>query len=221
MRLNQFIAKAGIASRRKADELIIKGKVRVNQNPVKILGTKVADGDVVEVNGEKVIQPKNYVYYAVYKPVGYVSSMSDPLGRPLVVELVPKSPKVYPVGRLDIDSEGLIILTNDGDYTYKMTHPKNEIPKTYQVWIRGQITDRDLLKLSKGVKLNDGPTHPAEISRLAANCLEITIHEGRNRQIRRMLALLNYEVLALKRMREGEIKLEDLAEGEYRVISPI
>ncbi len=224
MRLNQFLARSGNISRRKADELIGQGRVMVNGKRAK-LGQQIQETeDEVRIDEVQQTMTTRMYYYLVYKPVGYVSTTSDPEGRPTVIDLVPDEVKLYPVGRLDIDSEGLIILTNDGDYAYQMTHPKFEVKKTYRVLTNKRIKPKQLDQLRRGIFLADGLTAPAEVDVLAesgkGNWIEITIHEGRHRQIRRMLDHLGLETKRLIRIREGEVELGQLKPGEYRQFTP-
>lgn len=224
MRLNQFLARSGGVSRRKADELIRQGRVTVNGQRA-ILGQQIQDfGDVVRVDEEEQVIKTDKYYYAVYKPVGYVSTTNDPEGRPTVVDLVPSETKLYPVGRLDIDSEGLIILTNDGDYAYQVTHPKFEVKKTYRVLTNKRVKPKQLDQLRRGIFLTDGLTAPAEAEIQTeagrGSWLEITIHEGRHRQIRRMLDHIGLETKRLIRIKEGEVELGQLKPGECRQFKP-
>ncbi|AGL01959.1 pseudouridine synthase [Desulfoscipio gibsoniae] len=221
-RLHKFMARTGVASRRSSEELIAQGKVRVNGKPVTLPGLKIDPlRDRVEVDGKPVRKPEKKVYILVYKPTGYVSTVSDPRGRRKVVDLLSGvKQRVYPAGRLDYDSEGLLLLTNDGDLTYALTHPRHEILKTYQALVQG-IPDREKLdELAGGVVLQDGPTAPAKV-RLLKNkgdsaLLEITIHEGRNRQVRRMCEHIGHPVLALRRVSIGPLKIGDLQRGRFR-----
>lgn len=216
------MARTGVASRRSSEELIAQGKVRVNGKPVTLPGLKIDPlRDRVEVDGKPVRKPEKKVYILVYKPTGYVSTVSDPRGRRKVVDLLSGvKQRVYPAGRLDYDSEGLLLLTNDGDLTYALTHPRHEILKTYQALVQG-IPDREKLdELAGGVVLQDGPTAPAKV-RLLKNkgdsaLLEITIHEGRNRQVRRMCEHIGHPVLALRRVSIGPLKIGDLQRGRFR-----
>lgn len=220
MRLQKYLAQQGIASRRKAEEMIQSGRVRVNDRIVTELGTKIEPReDMVVVDGTPIGTNKELTYILLYKPRGVVSTASDEFRRPTVVELVPKDIRVYPVGRLDYDSEGLILLTNDGELTYRLTHPRFELPKTYQVTVLGNPSDQDLRSLATGVELSDGITAKADVKRLRPNMLEIVLREGRNRQIRRMLSALGYEVISLKRIAIGSLMIGSLTEGEYRYLS--
>jgi len=224
-RLQKYMARAGVASRRKCEEMIVAGRVRVNGEVVTALGTKVIPGrDVVEVDGRPVDPPRRLVYYILNKPKGVISSVSDPRGRPTVVDLVNSPHRIYPVGRLDYDSEGLVLLTNDGELTYKLTHPACEVDKVYEVLVSGVPSESKLDILRRGVRLEDGLTAPARVRVLGSvpgGCiLEVCIHEGRNRQVRRMMAAVGHEVRALKRVALGPLRLGDLKAGEYRQLSP-
>lgn len=222
-RLQKFMARSGVASRRGSEELITQGKVRVNGKQVIVPGFKIDPlRDRVEVDGRPVRKPEKKVYILLFKPAGYVSTVSDPQGRRKVTDLLSGiKQRVYPVGRLDYDSEGLLLLTNDGALTYALTHPRYEIPKTYRVLVQG-VPDKDKLEeLAKGVVLQDGITAPAKV-RLLKNMgddttlLEITIHEGKNRQVRRMCEHIGHRVLSLRRVSIGPIKIGDLQRGRYR-----
>lgn len=220
IRLQKAIAQAGLASRRKAERLIVEGKVRVNGDVVRELGTKVnLDSDRIEVNGTSIrAEPK--VYYALNKPVGVVTTASDPEGRRTVVELVPDAVRVYPVGRLDYDTEGLLLLTNDGELAFRLAHPSYEIDKVYDVMVRGNVTNKTLGELARGVSLEDGVTRPARVRVLErfenAVLLRLTIHEGRNRQIRRMAEAVGHPVLSLRRVQFGPLTLAGLITGGWR-----
>lgn len=225
-RLQKVIAYAGVASRRKAEQLIIEGKVKVNGKVVTELGTKVSSSDVVEVNGVK-LEKEDKVYYLLYKPKGVISAVTDDKGRKTVVDLVKKYVpyRVFPVGRLDYDTTGLILLTNDGEFSNLMTHPKYNIDKTYVARVKGVPTIPDLKKLQRGIKLEDGMTAPAKVSMTSfdeqaqkAIC-EITIHEGRNRQVRRMFDAIGTPVVKLKRERYAFLDLKGLKPGEFRELS--
>jgi len=221
-RVQKIIAAAGIASRRAAEQLMLDGRVKVNGAVVTELGTKAdAEKDHIKVDGKLINpqQPKTYVM--LNKPVGYVTTMSDPEGRPVVSDLLKGvRVRVYPVGRLDYDTEGLLLLTNDGDLAHLVTHPRHELPKTYLVKVKGVLEDRDVENLERGVFLKDGRTAPARVRRLrkeeANSWVEITIHEGRKRQVRRMIDHTGRSVIKLKRMRIGSLDLGDLALGAYR-----
>lgn len=217
IRLNQFLAQGGVASRRKADELIIQGRVQVNGQLMTELGTKIEKNiDKVMVDGHRVTAESKLVYYAVYKPVGVVSSTANQNQETPITSLVPKRPRVFPVGRLDKNSEGLIVLTNDGALAYKLTHPKFELIKKYEVWVDRQPTHAEIEILSKGVKLKEGMTAESEWRVINSQKLEVKIHQGWNRQIRRMLAKFEITVRRLVRTAVGPISLGPLKSGEYR-----
>lgn len=225
-RLQKVIAYAGVASRRKAEQLILEGKVKVNGQVVKELGTKVSNSDTVEVNGVK-LEKEDKVYFLLYKPRGYISAVTDDKGRETVVDIFGKHviERIFPVGRLDYDTSGLLLMTNDGEFANLMTHPKFKIDKTYVARVKGVPTIDGLKKLQRGIKLEDGKTAPAKVSMMSfdetagkAIC-EITIHEGRNRQVRRMFEAIGTPVVKLKRERFGFLDLGNLAPGEYRELT--
>lgn len=220
-RLQKIISEAGIASRRKAEELILDGKVSVNNKTVHELGTKAdPQKDLIKVDGKKIDIKKEKIYIALNKPFGVISSRKDEKDRETVIDLIDSNEYMYPIGRLDYDSSGLIILTNDGQITNNLIHPKFEVEKVYIVYIEGNINDRVISKFERGIRLDDGYTAPAKIEILSEednlSVLEVIIHEGKNRQIRRMFDALGYKVVKLKRIRIGNIKLENLKPGEYR-----
>ncbi|TYO95574.1 pseudouridine synthase [Desulfallas thermosapovorans] len=221
-RLHKFMARSGVASRRGSEELIAQGKVRVNGKLVTVPGLKIDPlRDRVEVDGRPVRRPEKKVYLLLNKPTGYVSTVSDPRGRRKVTDLLGGiKQRVYPAGRLDYDSEGLLLLTNDGELTYALTHPRHEIPKTYQALVQGVPGAGKLAELARGVVLQDGPTSPAKVRMLKnkghSALLEITIHEGRNRQVRRMCQHIGHPVLSLRRVSIGPLKIGDLQPGRYR-----
>lgn len=226
-RINKYIASSTGFSRRKAEELVLVGKVKVNDEVVRDLSTKINESDEVYLDGER-ITPQKFVYYALNKPVGYTTTTRDPHAKKLITELVPKNPPVFPVGRLDKNTSGLIFLTNDGDFAQKMTHPKYEKEKEYIVETDKKLSEKSLDKLRKGIKLDDGITAPAEIKVIAStrhsghvqNLYSITIHEGKNRQIRRMIEKVGANVANLKRIRIGDFELENLEEGKYKIVNP-
>lgn len=219
IRLQKVLAGAGIGSRRVCEELIDGGHVAVN-GEVAVLGRRVdPETDVVEVDGVPIGVKPGLVYYLLNKPRGVVSTASDPEGRPTVVEIVPIEPRVYPVGRLDTDSEGLIILTNDGDLTFRLTHPSFGVEKEYLVHITGTPKPEKLRLLREGVTLDDGPTSPAKVGVVSPGLIRITIHEGRNRQVRRMFDAIGFPVLRLVRSRVGSLRDAGLAPGDWRVLT--
>jgi 23S rRNA pseudouridine2605 synthase len=223
-RLQRYLARSGVASRRSSERLIVDGRVRVNGTLVRELGTSVdADHDQVEVDRRPVRPSATHTYLALNKPVGVVSTASDPQGRPTVVELVDQPSRVYPVGRLDADSEGLLLLTDDGDLAMRLTHPRYGVEKEYRALVRGTVDGETLTRLSAGVMLDDRPTAPAGFQIAErdgdATWLRVTIHEGRNRQIRRMAEAVGLEVVRLVRVRIGPLRLERLASGAWRSLS--
>ena len=224
MRINQYIAAAGICSRRRADELIGEGRVRVNGNVLKAMGYHVQDGDVVEVDGRRIEPESKKVYYLLNKPAGYVTSTADKEGRPLVTELVPDNVRVFPVGRLDFNTSGLLILTNDGELSNKLMHPSHEFSKTYLVRAQGIVTLAEAEKLRKGVDIGGFVTSPAEVKLLRhdrnSTVAEIRIHEGKNRQVRRMFKAIGHPVQELCRTGLGKLTTGRLAVGQCRKLSP-
>ena len=220
MRLNKFISNSGYSSRRKADEIIKSGLVTVNGEIIKNIGHDVSENDYVKVDGKTIQLSKGNVYFALYKPRGYLSSNSDIHHDKLAVDLINYNKKLQYVGRLDLDSEGLIILTDDGEFTNIMTHPSFQIKKTYLVYINDYVPDRIIKEIENGVKLEDGLTQKCLINVKNRNKyqtkLEIQIYEGRNRQIRRMFEKFNFTVNRLIRTKHGEISLNGLIEGKYR-----
>ncbi|MGZ0086191.1 pseudouridine synthase [Caldibacillus thermoamylovorans] len=225
-RLQKVIARAGIASRRKAEELILQGRVKVNGRVVTELGAKVGPRDDVEVDGIPV-EREEPVYYLLYKPRGVISSVKDDKGRKVVTDFFKDLDKrIYPIGRLDYDTSGLLLLTNDGDFAHLLMHPRYEIEKVYVAKVKGIPTGEQLRQLERGVKLEDGMTAPAKVKLLSNDrrkntaIVEMRIHEGRNRQVRRMFAAIGCDVLKLKRERYGFLDLKGLRPGEYRELTP-
>jgi len=218
VRLVKFLAHGGVASRRKAEEIIAKGVVTVGGEVVTDPAQDVEVGDDVRVNGSPVGVESREVW-AVNKPAGVVSTAREPGGRPAVVELVKTEARLYPVGRLDVDTTGLLLLTNDGELANLLTHPRYEVPKTYRVRLRNAIADRDLERLRGGVQLEDGPTAKAQVKRLGGREIEITLREGRNRQVRRMVEAVGNEVDTLQRVSFGPLRLDDLPKGKARRLS--
>lgn len=218
MRLVKFLAHGGVASRRRAEEIIAKGLVTVGGEVAVDPARDVGEGDDVRVNGKPVVVESREVW-AVNKPAGVVSTAREPGSRPAVVELVETEARLYPVGRLDADSTGLLLLTNDGELANQLTHPRYEVPKTYVAQLRRPIADPDLARLRTGIELEDGPTGPAEVRRLGKNEIEVTLREGRNRQVRRMVEAVGNEVVALRRVAFGPLRLGDLREGKARRLS--
>lgn len=229
-RLQKYLANAGVASRRKCEELILEGKVKVNGKVVTELGTKVTDKDKVEYNG-RVVKPENKkVYILLNKPIGYVTTVKDQFDRPTVMELIKeKDIRVVPVGRLDMYTSGALILSNDGDFINKVTHPKNEIEKTYNVTLAGKITEDDVNKLKNGVEIEANgkqvKTSKAKVKILKIDDeknisrVRITIHEGKNREIRKMCEAIGKKVLALHRAQIGNLDVKDLKIGDYKYLT--
>ncbi len=216
LRLQKVLSQAGIASRRVAEDLIEQGRVSVN-GVIAQLGARVdTESDVVEVDGVHIGVKKGLVYYLVNKPAGVISTVRDTHGRPTVTELVPEDPPVVPVGRLDAETEGLLLLTNDGDLTFRLTHPRFGVEKEYLVSVRGRPSRSAVRELRDGVELDDGMTAPAKVAMVDESTLKITIHEGRNRQVRRMCAAVGHEVVRLVRFRIGPLVDPHLKPGEYR-----
>lgn len=226
-RLQKYLANNGILSRRKAEEAILAGKVKVDGKVITELGTKVIPGkNLVEYNGEKVENKEEKVYVLLNKPIGYVTTVKDQFSRDIVTDLVKGvNIKLLPVGRLDMYTSGALILTNDGDFIYKVTHPKHEIEKTYNATVKGKITEEDVKKLRSGVEIDDYITKPAEVKILKIDQekdisrLQITIHEGKNRQVRKMCEAVGKKVLALHRAKIGNITVKDLKIGEWRYLT--
>lgn len=219
MRLAKYLASAGVASRRAAEELIRAGRVTVAGETVTDPARDVGDADAITFDGVPVAAPDaaERVVYAVNKPLGVVSTASDPQRRPTIVSLVPVQTRLYPVGRLDVDTTGLILLTNDGDLAYRLTHPRFEVEKTYRATVaRGRVSDAALRRLRAGIQLEDGMTAPARVRRVDAGTVELTIHEGRKRQVKRMCAAVGHPVISLARVRFGPLVLGDLALGAAR-----
>ena len=226
-RLQKFLAGAGVASRRKCEELISQGKIKVNNKIITEFGTKInPDIDIVEYNGKLINKNKEKVYILLNKPIDYVTTVKDQFNRPVVTDLIKGvNVKLLPVGRLDMYTSGALILTDDGDFVYKVTHPKHEIEKTYTVTVKGIVTLEEIEKLKNGVDIGDFITSKAKVRILKIDeetnksRLEITIHEGKNRQIRRMCEAINKKVLALHRSKIGQIRVKDLELGKWRYLS--
>ncbi len=217
MRLNAYLARAGVASRRKADELIKAGRVRVN-GEVGQLNTFVAARDRVEVDGE-VVTRQRLAYVLLHKPAGVVTTAADPYGRPTVVSLVDVPERVVPVGRLDVDTTGALLLTNDGELAHRLAHPRYGVEKTYVVDVDGSPSPDALRALSEGLELEDGPTAPARARLVGPSRVELTIHEGRNRQVKRMLEAVGHPVLRLHRSAYAGLSADDLEPGAWRELT--
>lgn len=224
-KLHKFMANCGVASRRKSEALILEGVVKVNGEVVTNLAERIDPKvDKVTVRGKRISLPKEKVYYMFFKPEGYLTTTTDPEGRPTIFDLIPElKGKVNPVGRLDKDTEGLLFLTNDGDFAFRMTHPKFQVKKTYRAIVFGEITPHALKELAEGVKLEDGLTKPAEVhlreERERMSVVEITIHEGRKRQVRRMFDAVGFPVIFLKRTQIDKIALKHVDKGHYRKLT--
>lgn len=224
-RLQKVIAASGIASRRKAEELIISGKVMVDGKIITELGHKVSENAEVIVNGTK-LNKEDKVYYLLNKPRGVVTTTSDDKGRKTVIDLIDDDRRIYPVGRLDYDTTGALILTNDGEFANNMMHPKNEIDKVYIAKINGFLTPSDMMSLKNGVIIDGKKTSKAKVKvrktdrEARTSIVELTIHEGRNHQVKNMFSVLGYEVLKLKRERIAFLDIKSLNSGEYRLLNP-
>lgn len=224
-RLQKVIALSGYCSRRKAEELINEGKVKVNGKIIKEQGVKVDISDYIEVEGNDIKKVEDKVYYLLNKPRGVIATAKDDLGRKTVVDLIKTNKRIYPIGRLDYDTTGLIILTNDGELTNFLTHPKNEIEKVYVAKIKGLITKEDLSKLCRGVIIDGKKTSKAKAKILKidkktnSSIIKLIIHEGRNHQVKKMFEAIGYEVLKLKRESVSFLTLDGLKSGEYRELS--
>jgi pseudouridine synthase len=225
VRLNKFLAHSGVCSRREADRLIEEGRIKVNGRVVDELGLKIDPARDRVVVGGRAIRggDERPVYILLYKPAGQVVTVKDPFGRPTVMDLLPKLPaRVYPVGRLDAESEGVLLLTNDGETAFRLIHPKHEIGKIYEVWISGEPTEGELEKLRAGIFLEGRKTAPAQIQVLRRGSrrtlLRIGIHEGRKRELRKMFGALGYDVARLSRVRFAGLTLEGLRPGQWRFL---
>lgn len=221
IRLQKYLAECGVASRRKAEELISQGRVQVNGMIVTEMGKKVHRQDEIHVDGKLVRKEEKKVYIALNKPVGYISSVKDQFGRPTVLDLVKDiNERVFPVGRLDYDTSGLLLVTNDGDFTYRFTHPKHEIKKVYEALVKGIPKREDIIRFEQGLRIDDYLSSPAKFKILKSDketsTVEITIHEGKNRQVRKMCDKIGCPVLELKRIAIGKVSLGSLKEGSWR-----
>lgn len=227
MRINKYIASCGVASRRKAEELILNKKVKVNGKLIEELSFQVDEQiDRVEVDGVKISLDENLVYILLNKPEGYITTVKDQFDRKSVIDLlIDIKERVFPVGRLDYETSGLLLLTNDGDLTYKLTHPKHEIDKTYIAMVKGQLSEEEIKNFKSGLYIEDYKTAPANIKIVYydknrdISKLEIKIHEGKNRQVRKMCKAINHPVLRLKRVAMGKITLNGCKLGEYRYLT--
>jgi len=223
-RINRILSDSGLASRRKADELISAGRVMLNGKVLKELGTKAEWGkDSIKLDGREIPGPEKKIYLMLNKPFGYVCTLNDPQGRPIVTDLLKDvTQRVYPVGRLDFDSMGLLLLTNDGDFSFQLTHPKFHIPRTYKVTVQGIVTEKDMETIKAGIELDDGFIKASSASLIGSqgdkSIARITIAQGRNRIVRRMIESLGYSVVHLVRIGFGSLELRDLKVGKYRTL---
>ena len=225
-RLQKYLANCGVASRRKCEEYIKQGKIKVNGEIVTELGTKInPEKDIIEFENKKIKQNSKNIYILLNKPIGYVTTADDQFGRDTVLDLVKVRERIVPVGRLDMYTSGALILTNDGDFVYKVTHPKHEIEKTYTVTVKGIVQNSEVEQLRQGVKIEEYITKPAKVKILKTDTekdisrLEITIHEGKNRQVRKMCEAVGRKVLALHRSKIGNIGVKDLELGKWRYLN--
>jgi 23S rRNA pseudouridine2605 synthase len=217
MRLNAYLARTGVASRRGADELIKRGRVRVN-GVTGELNTFVKEGDVVDLDG-RLLVPQRIAYVLLHKPTGIVTTASDPHGRPTVVELVEHESRVVPVGRLDADTTGVLLLTNDGELAHRLAHPRYEVEKVYEAEVEGEPSDDALARLENGIELDDGPTAPARVRRVAPSRIELAIHEGRKHQVKRMLEAVGHPVTHLHRSRYAGLTAAGVEPGQWRELT--
>ena len=225
-RLQKYLANCGVASRRKCEEYIKQGKIKVNGEIVNELGTKInPEEDIIEFENKTIKQNSKNIYILLNKPIGYVTTADDQFGRDTVLDLVKVRERIVPVGRLDMYTSGALILTNDGDFVYKVTHPKHEIEKTYTVTVKGIVQNREVEQLRQGVEIEDYITKPAKVKILKTDTekdisrLEITIHEGKNRQVRKMCEAVGRKVLALHRSKIGNIGVKDIELGKWRYLN--
>jgi len=224
IRLNKFLSQAGIASRREADRLITEGRIKINSQVIQELGYKIDDQkDRIEIDGREVRQEQTPIYLMLNKPKGYLATLKDTFGRPTVMNLLSNLKKrVFPVGRLDYDSEGLLLFTNDGELTYRLTHPRYNVKKTYLVKVKGKPDSAKLTKLKKGVFLDGKKTAPAKVTLLESNprrsLLRVEIHEGRKREVRRMFEFIGYRVFKLVRVDFAGLKIGKLKSGTWRFL---
>lgn len=221
MRLQKYLAMANVASRRASEVIITDGRVKVNGTVVTELGTKVDENDIIELDGERVSLAKKKYYIMLNKPIGYVTTASDEFGRKTVLDLISDiNDRLYPIGRLDKETEGLLLLTNDGDFAYEVAHPKHNVEKVYHAFVKGVPGKRELTMLEKGVIIDGVRTKSAKVDVLEignnSSVVEIRIHEGRNRQVRKMLEAVNHRVIGLKRVSVGKITLGNLPIGKWR-----
>jgi 23S rRNA pseudouridine2605 synthase len=226
-RINRILSEAGLASRRGADELISSGRIMLNGKILRELGEKAEWGkDSIKLDGKEIPKPEEKVYLILNKPFGYVCTLNDPQGRPIVTDLLKDIPqRVYPVGRLDFDSMGLLLMTNDGDFSFQMTHPRFHLPRTYKVTVQGLVTEKDIYTMTSGMALEDGPIRASNAALLGRqgekSLVRLTITQGRNRIVRRMIEALGYSVVHLVRIGFGNLELGNLKVGKYRHLEPI
>jgi pseudouridine synthase len=221
-RLNKYLADCGVASRRKADELIRQGRVTVDGRIVQSLGNQIDETSVeVTVDGKSVSLKAKLVYILLNKPKGYVTTANDELARKTVLDLIPIENRVFPVGRLDKDTTGALLLTNDGELAYRLTHPKYDVKKVYQVWLKKSVSAAHVDKLQKGIQFEEGTTRPCQVEIISQDNSQITmtLQEGRNREIRRMLGVFNYDIKKLKRIQFAGLDLKRLAPGKWRYLT--
>lgn len=223
MRINKFLAKAGIGSRRGVEKYITEGRVSVNGVIIKELSTKISSEDRVFFDGKEIRNHEEFVYYKLNKPVGFTTTLKDPYADRVIIDLIEDERRIYPIGRLDKDSCGLILLTNDGDFTYQLSHPKYHLSKTYKVRVEGRPKDSDIRKLEEGILLDGYKTKKTEIRLLSrdhkSSLYDVVLWEGRNRQIRKMFDSIHHPVVFLQRIKIGKITLGDLKEGQYRQLT--
>ncbi len=226
MRINKFLSQCGFGSRRKVEELITDGLVTVNGQPCMDLATDIdTEHDTVNVRGKNAVLDREYFYIIMNKPKHYIVTADDPFERRTVFDLLPEfKGRLFPIGRLDYDSEGLMLLTNDGEFAQMIMHPSRKIPKTYRVRIKGTLDEKQIMRLRRGIELDDGPTMPARVfvreTHASSMVLKMVIVEGRNRQIRRMIEAVGAEVTALKRTQIGNVKLGKIPQGMWRFLEP-
>lgn len=226
IRLQKYMAEAGVASRRKCEEYILDGRVKVNGQVIQELGTKVISGkDIVEFDNEEITKEEQLVYILLNKPIGYVTTVKEQFQRDTVMELVKTNKRLVPVGRLDMYTSGALILTNDGDFVYKVTHPKHEIEKTYTVTVQGEVTNEEVQSIINGVDIGGYTTKPARVKILRIDeernisRLEIVIHEGKNRQVRKMCEAVGRRVIALHRSKIGNISVKEVELGKWKYLT--
>ena len=219
IRINKYIASCGVCSRRSAEEFVLSGRVKINGQVVTELGTKVNDEDIVEVDGKKISLEQEKIYIMLNKPRGYVTTSKEQFSRPSVLDLLKIPQRVFSVGRLDMDSEGLLLLTNDGDFANKIIHPTKHIAKTYEVVLKKEIANEDIERLKRGVDIGGYITKPAIVEEINSKNIIITIYEGKNRQVRKMCEAVGNKVINLKRIAIGNLKLENLETGKYLLLN--